>query len=593
MLKVGIIDSGIDFSIFNAKDKVARSIRMFKAQDNVVVHSVEEDVNDYLGHGTVCADIIASYDKNIEIYNAKIFDEHPKSDEDVLVEAIRWCLKNDVDLINVSLGIESQYMGDKLQQACSEAYDKGVILVAASSNHNKVSFPAYYPKVIGVGDLGFENANRFVFVPNSPIQILINGDYKFLGENYVGSSFSAPKVSGMIAQFLNANKTLGFTDVIDMLRSKSHAFHGIGALIENEEYTYEESYFPETTIIKKTAAKYFDCQSNTKKTQNIIVLPLNEKSFEFMIDINLEELNSFKIQKEEASFEMYNAPSSFLNDDKHKTFDTLAIGRMTNYLTFNPDNYMSANIQELIKKNKTFLVYDLATKKKLEYLKSKFNSDSNIKYLKLDKELLKEFTLFKHLPSIKIPVIAFVGFGASKIISKQIEFCQILRKLNYNTQYVSSVAQGNLVGAAFSFPLFDFSTNTLNSNERREFISNALRGIQYYHDPDIIVSGLPDKMSDNSKKNISSEAFNFLESLKPDALIAVINEDNSYQEVYEYLNVYKSASGCPVMLFIVEGKSKNIEHLELCKKLEEIAPVIFCNSKYETEIMDKVFQFFA
>ena len=84
--------------------------------------------------------------------------------------AIKYAIAQDVDVINMSLGAYAQSFEDGfgdsqtgfsgvatyLQSACQQAYDAGIIVVAAAGNEatDYKSYPACNYKVIGVGAIG-------------------------------------------------------------------------------------------------------------------------------------------------------------------------------------------------------------------------------------------------------------------------------------------------------------------------------------------------------------------------------------------------------------------------------------------------------
>ncbi len=96
-------------------------------------------------------------------------------------------------------------MDNELENAVNEAYDKGIIVVAATGNdgRSRLLYPASYLNCISVGSINksldispFSNYNVFITMvaPGEDIIFDINGE-KIKDS---GTSFSAPLVSGTL-----------------------------------------------------------------------------------------------------------------------------------------------------------------------------------------------------------------------------------------------------------------------------------------------------------------------------------------------------------------------------------------------------------
>jgi subtilisin family serine protease len=74
-----------------------------------------------------------------------------------MVEAIRWCIDERMDVVNLSLELTpSEDDFESLQAVLAEALEAGMCLVAPTGNAGgpNISYPASSPFVIGVGALG-------------------------------------------------------------------------------------------------------------------------------------------------------------------------------------------------------------------------------------------------------------------------------------------------------------------------------------------------------------------------------------------------------------------------------------------------------
>ncbi len=118
----------------------------------------DNDVSDYMGHGTHCAGIVTAVTDNAigvsavcpdaEIMPVKIF---PNAFVTNLVEGILYAANMGADVVNMSLG--QLYPSILLDQTLEYAQKKGVVLCAATGNFGSSLhvFPALSPYVIAVG----------------------------------------------------------------------------------------------------------------------------------------------------------------------------------------------------------------------------------------------------------------------------------------------------------------------------------------------------------------------------------------------------------------------------------------------------------
>lgn len=149
-VKVALIDSGVD--LFNDID-VKESINLIPGEENIM--PLFWDIS---GHGTSIAGVIAAKDNgegitginpNVELYSARVLDEDKSAPVSRVVEAIYWAIEKKVNIISLSFGMTVPSAA--LETAVKEAYDKGILIVAAAGNHGVVEYPAAMDEVMAVG----------------------------------------------------------------------------------------------------------------------------------------------------------------------------------------------------------------------------------------------------------------------------------------------------------------------------------------------------------------------------------------------------------------------------------------------------------
>ena len=243
-VKVAIIDSGIDYNHPELKDLLA--YKKSECLENNVFPNMENDhdqnglkgdclgwnfnddnndIDDIDGHGTHVAGLIADFfhahKESLEILPLRIFS----GEKDIplpikMGKALEYAIKENVDLIHMSMGWPSSLMSVKLQKLIEKALDQGIMIVAAAGNSSQRAniYPCKIEGVLCVGALR-ANGEKAPFsnygpqvdfmlpgervlstIPTAldPISLPIKGyDYKS------GTSQAAPLLSGAIL-FLKA-----------------------------------------------------------------------------------------------------------------------------------------------------------------------------------------------------------------------------------------------------------------------------------------------------------------------------------------------------------------------------------------------------
>jgi serine protease len=119
----------------------------------------DEAVEDFNGHGTHTAGTIAAVDNEIGVVGVvpevdliigKVLDDAGEGYTSQLIDGIEWAVANGADVISMSLGGEDN--STALETACDNAYNSGVLLVAAAGNDGSAlpNYPAAYDSVVSV-----------------------------------------------------------------------------------------------------------------------------------------------------------------------------------------------------------------------------------------------------------------------------------------------------------------------------------------------------------------------------------------------------------------------------------------------------------
>lgn len=153
--RVAVLDTGIDYTHPDLDDNYA---------DGYDFANGDADPYDDNGHGTHVAGVIAAENDgagvvgvapSASLYALKVLDAGGSGTISSVVAGIEWAVDNDVQVISMSLGADSD--STTLRQACDAAYSNGIVLVAAAGNDgnppgkgDNVDYPARYDSVIAV-----------------------------------------------------------------------------------------------------------------------------------------------------------------------------------------------------------------------------------------------------------------------------------------------------------------------------------------------------------------------------------------------------------------------------------------------------------
>lgn len=163
-IKIAVIDSGIDIR----EPTMAKYI-----EGGVINMSGQNEINkkiNYLGdpHGISVCDVIARYGPpNVEIFPIAITssDEAGKSTREQVIRAVKWCMDNGIQLVNLSwqfspsrTSYDFQENANTLEALLVEANKKGTYIIGSAGNNGKEKDSTYYAsgslKNIRVGAMG-------------------------------------------------------------------------------------------------------------------------------------------------------------------------------------------------------------------------------------------------------------------------------------------------------------------------------------------------------------------------------------------------------------------------------------------------------
>ncbi|MGM7702986.1 cell wall-binding repeat-containing protein [Pseudalkalibacillus sp. Hm43] len=220
---VAVLDTGVDHT--------HEDLEVLSGKNILNPETIPDDTD---GHGTHVAGIVgaktnnevggAAISQQVNILPVKVL-EGEKGDMSDVIEGIYYAVDQDVDIINLSLGMynNSQALNEAIQYATS----KDILVVAAAGNDNvdRTVYPAAYPEVLAVSSVktGTEEKAHFanygsgvdVVTPGTEIFSTFPGGYGYME----GTSMSTPMVSSLAAMLIRHQPTLHNDQLRDIIKS--------------------------------------------------------------------------------------------------------------------------------------------------------------------------------------------------------------------------------------------------------------------------------------------------------------------------------------------------------------------------------------
>lgn len=143
---IAILDDGI------CHDEINSPVETFCIRKELKKNKFVQ--KDHFSHATICAKIIEKYCNPEKILDIVFLDEDRKGNISDLCTALNMCIDKNVDVINLSNGIERFDINSgeykELYELCKKIYYKNIIIYAAQSNSGRVTIPADFPYVKSV-----------------------------------------------------------------------------------------------------------------------------------------------------------------------------------------------------------------------------------------------------------------------------------------------------------------------------------------------------------------------------------------------------------------------------------------------------------
>jgi subtilisin family serine protease len=214
-VRVALVDSGVDTSHPWLSNAHIHSLRIERRGEGYTMLPAEPV--DLSGHGTACAGIVHRLSPFAELTSVCVLGSEGRGSRDGLLAALRFCVHERFDVVNLSLGIDvpknaplrpTDYKSIvELYEIADLAYTAGVVLVASGPNASSFrTYPGRFKSLIGVGRAASADPEFLRTEMTVDWEILAPGNDVLApalggGERrWTGTSFAAPHVTAHVAR---------------------------------------------------------------------------------------------------------------------------------------------------------------------------------------------------------------------------------------------------------------------------------------------------------------------------------------------------------------------------------------------------------
>ncbi|MEG7283173.1 S8 family peptidase [Bacillus sp. 0909A] len=375
-VKIAVIDSGIsphdDLSISGGYSAV----------------SYTSSYKDDNGHGTHVAGIIGAKHNGYgidgvapeaQIYAVKALDQNGSGDLQGLLKGIDWSIANGMDIVNMSLGTSSD--SQILHDAMDKAYEKGVLLVAASGNDGNgkpVNYPAAYSSVVAVSATDQHNHLAAFSTTGNEVEFSAPGTditSTYLHQYYAtgsGTSQATPHAAAMFALLKQRDpghtnvqlRALMEKNIVDLGMTGRDQQFGYG-LIQYKAQQADKAYAAAEQAVKK--AEQTKAQADIDKARKLVSqLP----------DSNAKKALKKRLDNVQAYRNVKDAKDKVAKAEKYKTKQTVDTAQAA--INKLPNGTDKKNLQKRLDQVKRYIASKQAKDKVAKAEKSKKKTDIEI-----------------------------------------------------------------------------------------------------------------------------------------------------------------------------------------------------------------------
>jgi uncharacterized NAD-dependent epimerase/dehydratase family protein len=517
-----IIDSGVenDHRSFMRFPDDIEGINFFVNSDGNIAS--DNNIKDNIGHGTAISYIIKNKLPECDIYMVKIFEDEMAVEIELLAKALEYICENiDCKIVHISNGYTQWDNSNKIYDLCYTLFSKGVIIVSSFDNNGRISYPAFFPFVIGVdSSKKCVYTDEYIYVDDEHINVqsfLFRQRLPWI-ENTMkevsGNSFSSPYISCLIYSFLE-NSVSDFCEIQQLLKSKA-------------KYIIEK---PSCTSINTINTK------NVFEINNAIMFPYNKEIISmsrFGAELNFQIKGIYDV-KHLGNLGKTAVGHTIINYEKiewESKFDTVILGHMNDLNNLLNRNVTEEIVEKCIKHQKNIFSFDDISPsiRSINIL----NYTGKIYYPLIDMTDVPQ-NRFGKMYDISIPVLAIMGTSSKQgKFTLQMELKQRFKMQNYSLGMIGTEPSSLLCGFDYCYPIGYENNVKINSYNAILCLNNMIHELEM-KESDILITGSQSQSLHLNTGNVGLYPlyqYEFLCGTMPDAIVLCVN----YEDEEDYIN---------------------------------------------------------
>ncbi len=567
--RVAIVDSGVDFS-HPKIDRAPSGVRLRYHACKVVE---SDDFDDLVGHGTACAGIVRRRAPETDLVSVRIFDTSLQSHGHNLVAAIRWCIEQQIDVVNLSLGTTDLCFRDVLFDACQEALNSEVLIVAAHNNEERESYPAVFSNVIGVTSGRFADPKAYRYRPLNRIECVAHGDLQrvcWLSSRELlvrGTSYAAAHVSGMVSLVRQAHPYCDLNKVREVLARNATPEDGF--VSEGEE--------TEPRLGARRIGRQIHPVRVELQPRKAALYPYNKEMHAF---VRYPELIDFEVTGvadpagkglvgKDAGAAIGVEPTGVRIvsrlSDALKDADTLILGYVDELGRISGRDVLRESVQTALDHGlNVFSFLPLPTGDYEDLHRSAQGKNLKITYPWVAPDAVQTAIEDPNrYDQVQIPVLAVCGTGPQQgKFTVQLALRRSLLSMGYRVGQLGTEHHSELFGFDATFPMGYASPLAIPVQFFAPFLDFKMREIAHLGKPDILIAGsqsgtIPYNISLPDTHTLASIAFLF--GIKPDGCVLVVNSVDSHSYIRDTIAAIKARAKAPTVLLAMSDKEKSVQ----------------------------------
>ena len=562
-VKIAIVDSGIE-AFHAGVNGVDGGVRFHVGEDGGIERS--NDYGDCVGHGTACAGIIRKKAPDALLYSVRIFDESLMADGQILIAAIQWCIDNQMDVVNLSLGTTDVTFKVSLLDICQKASEAGLVLVAAESNDGRESYPAVFEEVIGVTGGAIYEMDGFYYRKGQSIECVARGDEQrvcWLDGKHImtsGTSFAAPHITGIVARLLKQSPNASIQNIRKLLQEKAlkekvecetltSSSHQSSQLIVKDDYSW----------IQKAALYPYNKEMHSlvryRDMLGFELVGVGDPVGKGMVGKDAGEVIDESFANLRVSPNVRQAMANA---------DTLILGYVDQLARIRKRDLLREYVQIALDEGRNVFcfqeldpaiygdLYELADQKGLRLVYPHIQPA----------EVAQAIRGFRSLSPVDVPVLAVMGTSSQQgKFTLQMALRRQLIQAGYRVGQLGTEHHARLLGMDMAFPMGYASTLKMPLQSYVPYLDYKMREICQHKRPDIILTGsqsgtIPYDVMAHSTHTMSSLAF--LLGVKPDACILVVNSIDAEAYVRDTIDGIRAVCKAPTLLLAMGDREKHV-----------------------------------